>query len=162
EEEILRVHREGWLAWLGPIYPYVHVSFRRGFVDEVALPVHWFVRDGEAIRRHAPLLRRLALFRVHGWGKPGPACPHLRRRPGLDVACWFRRADAEALTASPHLSELQVLQVWNGASARVDARIGRTFARAAAWPRLRELRLLNINETRKKGGAWARRVNTAA
>ena len=107
----------------------IEVVFRRGFAEELWLPVQWVIEHGAEIRAHFPLLQKLAVFRLNGWGERLAACEHLRGLRELDLGCWYSDTDAEALAGSPHLADLERRQV-------------RVLAGARAWPKLRKLRLV--------------------
>jgi uncharacterized protein (TIGR02996 family) len=130
----------GWNDWRTG----ASVQFRRGFVDTVSMPVRTFLNLGPEIRRLHPTIRRVVLFRVHGYGKRLAACPALDGLAELELACWYSDADAEAIAASPHLRLLQMLELWLGRRSPLrDSRLCRIMAGSKAWPHLRELTLLN-------------------
>jgi uncharacterized protein (TIGR02996 family) len=74
----------------------VSLEWRRGFVDELALPVQWFFKWGEQFRKRYPLLRRLVLFRLNGWGTLLAACEWLRYpRDRVGVLVFPRRRSGD-------------------------------------------------------------------
>jgi uncharacterized protein (TIGR02996 family) len=109
---------------------------RRGIVEEVCLPVQWFIDAGEVVWRAYPALRRVTLYRVNGWGARLAACPHLAAVRELELACWFTGADLDALLDSPHLSGLRRLTVWMG---RDGLAVRAALARADRLPALEEV-----------------------
>ena len=118
--------------------------FRRGFLEELHLPVQWVIAHGAAIRARFPLLRKLVVFRLNGWGERLAACEHLRGLRELDLGGWYSDADAEALACSPHLADLEVLTFWRGGwqgDSSADAQL-RALAASKAWPNLRKLRVM--------------------
>jgi uncharacterized protein (TIGR02996 family) len=148
EDELLREHRaewlgempEGWDRWQAG----AKVEFRRGFVDIISIPVRTFLGMGPKMLGLHPTVRRVALFRVNGYGERVAACPILGGLAELELACWYSDADAEAIAASPHLTELQVLELWLGRKGELrDDQLCRIMAGSKGCPRLRELTLLN-------------------
>jgi uncharacterized protein (TIGR02996 family) len=164
ERTLLHEHRDRWLAGLEPLLargPYdVGVGFERGFVHSIELPVQWLLEHGDLVRQHCPLLRRAEVYRLTGWGKRLAESPVLRGLRELAFPCWMNEEDAFALARSPHLGELRVLEVWLGSTGVADDVLGRTLARAPAWPRLRELRALDVDEVDRS--AWVALVDEVA
>jgi uncharacterized protein (TIGR02996 family) len=152
ENNLLLKHRDGWLAelvtLLGEGLYCPPVLFRRGFVDTIGLPVQWYLRHGEAIHELFPLLRRVQLFRVAGWGERLARSPVPERLEELEVPCWIRGEDAAAIAASPHLRHLRKLHLWLGNIDDVgaDEAVCRALTPCAGWPRLAELRLTAVSE----------------
>jgi uncharacterized protein (TIGR02996 family) len=150
EADLLRRHREPWLEelikLLGQHRYCPHVIFRRGFVDIIQLPVQWYLRHGEAVHELFPLLRRMQLFRVAGWGERLAQSAVPERLEELEIPCWIREADAEAIAGSPHLSHLSKLHLWLGNidDEGADEAVCRALARCSDWPRLVELRLTAV------------------
>jgi uncharacterized protein (TIGR02996 family) len=102
----------GWLAWMGPLLGKldgdgVYFEFRRGFLDEIALPAKWFLEHAETIRANCPLLRRVSLFRFNGWGKRVAECEHLEGLPELEIACWAGDKDYLALATDRQKSNVR-------------------------------------------------------
>jgi uncharacterized protein (TIGR02996 family) len=152
EGDLLRQHRERWLAelvqLLGHHQYYPGVIFRRGFADTIQLPVQWYLRHGEAIHALFPLLRRVQMFRVAGWGERLARAPVPERLEELEVPCWIRGTDAEAIAGSPRLSRLSKLHIWLGNvdDAGADEAVCQALTGCSSWPRLSELRLTAVSE----------------
>lgn len=148
ESHLLYKHWEDWRAGL-PNYQAdgwaAECDFHRGFVDTVRLPARRFVERGGEIRAKFPTARRVVIFQLNGFGEQLAACPHLAGLAELELACWYSDDDIRALGASQHLSKLQVLELWLGRQdeAGTDGDLVRLAARAKAWPKLRELTLLD-------------------
>jgi hypothetical protein len=88
---------------------------------------------------------------VHGYGERLAACPALDGLAELELACWYSDADAEAIAASGQLKRLQVLELWLGRQdGLTDSRLCRIMAGSKAWPRLRELTLLDPDDERER------------
>ena len=160
-DHLLQPFKEAEGEWLRSVYePLGHdwplpVEWRRGFVDSLALPVQWIIQYGKPLRERYPLLRKLVVFRLNGWGERLAACEWLRGIPEIELACWYADADAAALANSPHLRDVERVVLYSGG----DLQQARIFARAAAWPKLRELHLVS------QGGpqaGWVEAVNEAA
>jgi uncharacterized protein (TIGR02996 family) len=147
-----------WLVQLGslPAHEYLgwHVLWRRGFVDELEMPVQWIVRHGEQLRQRYPLLRKLTLFRLNGWGQRLAECPCLEGIRELEFPCWYADEDAQALADSPHLRDLERLVYWWDG----DVRQGIILARGKAWPNLRNLHQVSTGPAQE----WVAAVNEAA
>jgi uncharacterized protein (TIGR02996 family) len=167
-EGLLEADRRAEHRWLYKLSPgqllcdRVRVRWRRGLVDSLELPVRWFVEHGARFRKRYPLLRKLVLFRLNGWGERLAACKWLKGIRELELACWYADADAVALAASPHLGNVERLTLWAGGGLEQ----ARQFARATAWPGLRELHLVSregpAGEWDGPTEEWARAVNDAA
>jgi uncharacterized protein (TIGR02996 family) len=132
----------------------VEVGWRWGFVDSLALPVQWFLRFGREFRERYPLLRKLVLFRLNGWGERLAGCEWLPGLREVEFPCWYADPDAQAVANSPHLGAVERLVLWGGGPQQ-----GRLFARGTAWPRLRELHLVSQAGAQQE---WVRAVNEAA
>src|SRR5262245_59923246 len=63
----------GW-SWAAPS---LALEWRRGFVETVGMHAGTFVRYGRAIRHRYPLLRKLVVFCLNGWGERLAACEWL-------------------------------------------------------------------------------------
>lgn len=158
EDELSWEHQKKWLADMPKDWDDwrtgTAIEFRRGFADILSMPVRTFLDVGAEIRRLLPTIRRLVLFRVHGYGERLAACPALEDLAELELACWYTDADAKAVAASPHLRQLQVLELWLGRHSPLwDRRLCQIMAASKAWPHLRELTLLNpdgIQASRRK------------
>jgi uncharacterized protein (TIGR02996 family) len=151
---------EGWDDWRKG----AALEYRRGFLDVLALPTRTFLELGARIRALHPTIRRVVLFRVNSYGERLAACAALEGLVELELACWYSEEDARAITASPYLSRLQVLELWlANHQPRHDARLCRIMAKGTGWPNLRALVLLNPDNleraSRKKLVAT---VNSAA
>ena len=143
ENELLR--NGEWLGampkeWNGLIVG-ISVEFRRGFADILRLSAKMFLEHGEAIRALHPTIRRAVIHCLNGWGERLAAAAALAGLAELELACWYADNDMKALAASPHLAELQVLELWLGGG--TDANLCKLAAKAKAWPKLRELTLLD-------------------
>jgi uncharacterized protein (TIGR02996 family) len=130
--------------------PNIAFTFRRGFRDQLPIPVQWFVSDGDRIRREYPTLRRLDLFRVAGWGERLAACRHLEGLRELEIACWIPSRDAETLIASPYLKHLRMLRLWLGSNDE-DECICSCIDRCAELPGLQEVQVVWGNPQRFAG-----------
>jgi uncharacterized protein (TIGR02996 family) len=155
----LKETESNWLIQLGELPPHEylgwHVRWRRGFVDELQLPASWIVQYGEHLRQHYPLLRKLTLFRLNGWGQRLAESPHLEGIRELEFPCWYGDEDAMAIAASPYLRAVERVVCWSG---NRDERQGRIFAQSRAWPGLRNLHLVSLGSP----AAWIEAVNLAA
>ncbi|HEY1190018.1 MAG TPA: TIGR02996 domain-containing protein [Gemmata sp.] len=131
----------------------MEIEFRRGFPDLLRCSVKAFTEFGHTIRERHPTIRRVVIHCLNGWGERLAACSALERLTELELACWYADADMEALSASPHLSRLQVLVLWMGrlVDGTDDATLCRLAAKAKAWPNLRELVLLDPEGDNAKG-----------
>ncbi len=157
ERELLGKHEKEWLGTMPKGWDDwqtgASAEFRRGFVDLVEMPVRTFLEFGGDVLRLHPTVRRVVLFRVHGYGERLAGCPALAGLAEMELACWYSDADAKAIAASPYLGQLQVLEIWLGRREGLkDARLCRIVARAKALPRLRELTLLNPDDEREQNG----------
>jgi uncharacterized protein (TIGR02996 family) len=149
EDELLAQHQKEWLGTMPKGWDDwrtgASAEFRRGFVDTVSMPVRTFLELGAEVRRLHPTIRRVVLFRVAGYGPRLAACPALHGLAELELACWYSNLDAVAIASSPHLRQLQVLEIWLGRRDTLlsDPGFCRIMAGSKAWPHLRELTLLN-------------------
>ncbi len=112
-------------------------DWRRGFVDTLKLPVQAFLAHGGLFRRRYPLLRKLVLFRLNGWGERLAACAWLRGVREIDLPCWYSDDDARAVAASPHLGAVERVVCWPDGLEQC-----RILARGSAWPGLKNLHLV--------------------
>jgi uncharacterized protein (TIGR02996 family) len=148
-EELLGPDREAENYWLQkldrrrPLSFGVQPEWRSGFVDTLELPVQWFLEFGAEFRERYPLLRKLVLFRLNGWGERLAACDALDGIREVELPCWYSDADAVAVASSPHLAAVEHLVLWSGGGAAQ----GRIFAGGSAWPKLREIHLVCRNGT---------------
>ncbi len=157
--ELQRLHEEIEEAWRESLHPplgwNVTVEWRRGFVDTLELPAPWFVEYGDLFRERYPLLRKLVLFRLNGWGQPLAACKALEGIREIELPCWYDTADAEALANSSHVDAVERLVLWSGGSEEQAA----LLARSQAWPKLREVHLVAREGPQTQ---WVDLVNQAA
>jgi hypothetical protein len=123
----------------------IGTDWRRGFVDTLQLPAQVFVQHGEQLRERYPLLRKLVLYRLNGWGARLAQCECLRGIRELDLPCWYPDDDARALASSPHLGAVERVVCWAGDSHEQ----GRIFASGSAWPGLRNLHLGTSGRVRR-------------
>lgn len=150
ERELLGENRKRWTEALPEGFALwesgAQAEFRRGLIDTVSMPVHTWLRLGEQLRRSAPALRRLVLFRVDGHGAELAACRSLAGLAEIELACWYSDEDAAAFALSPYLSELQILELWLGRAVSSDDQLCTIMGEASrAWPALRELSLLELD-----------------
>jgi uncharacterized protein (TIGR02996 family) len=145
EEVLLREHRLAWEWGSTPLSEKfreeITTVFRRGFVETIGLPVQWFLEDGAAIRALCPLLRRVDLHRVAGWGERLARAPLFEGLEEAQIACWITGADAAAIASSPTMRHLGRLTVWLGYPEEDEA-ICEALLGCANWPHLRELRVV--------------------
>jgi uncharacterized protein (TIGR02996 family) len=120
-------------------------EFRRGFPDLLQLSAKLFVERGNELRQMFPTLRRVVIYCLNGWGHRLALCPALRGLPELELTCWYADTDMNALAASWHLADLQVLVLWlsRREEAGTDTNLCKLAVKAGAWPKLRELVLLD-------------------
>jgi uncharacterized protein (TIGR02996 family) len=133
----------------------ISIEFRRGFPDILALSAKMFLEHGATIRTLHPTIRRVVIHCLNGWGDRLAACEELKGLAELELACWYADDDMKAMAASPHLGELQLLELWLGRRGDVgtDANLCKLTAKGKAWPKLRTLTLLDpegYNEKRIK------------
>jgi uncharacterized protein (TIGR02996 family) len=124
----------------------VDCEFRRGFPDILRVSALRFVEHGSELREALPTLRRVVVHFLNEWGERLAACAPLRGLPELELACWYPDDDMKALAASPHLADLRVLVLWLSRCEEevgTDANLCKLAAKAKAWPKLRELVLLD-------------------
>jgi hypothetical protein len=125
------------------------------------MPAKTFLEIGGEVRERHPTIRRVVLFRVNEYGERLAACAALEGLAELELACWYSDADARAVAASPHLRELQVLELWLGRYRPLrDGNLCRIMGASKAWPNLRELSLLNADN--QKATARKKLVATAS
>lgn len=136
ENQLVTEHGSAWATvWPTPI---TYLTYRRGFLD----PVHIgpaFVRCAERLSEVMPLFH-LRLYKARVVMKSLAACPQLEFVRHLTmVSNVLRNADMTALAASPHLGNLQCLDVSEN---KIGIR-GATDLASATCPSLRILRLAN-------------------
>jgi uncharacterized protein (TIGR02996 family) len=129
----------------------LNCEFRRGFPDLLRLNAKHFVEHGSELRGALPTIRRLVIHCLNGWGERLAACEALCGLPELELACWYSDDDIKALASSPHLADLQVLVLWLGRGDGTDPDLCQLAAKASAWPKLRELILLDPEGENEKG-----------
>ncbi len=119
----------------------ISFQLRRGFPDIVRCSASNFIESGATIREKVPTIRRLVIHCLNGWGERLAACEALSGIPELELACWYRNRDLQALLASLHLERLQKLVIWMGRrNEYVDARnVCFIAAGSAPLPNLQEL-----------------------
>lgn len=151
---------QGWDDWQKG----ASIEYRRGFPDTLALPARTFLEFGAKIRELHPTIRRVVLFCINEYGERLAVCPALADLAELELACWYSDADARALARSTHLTELRVLELWLGRTPPLtDGKLCRIIAASKAWPKLRELSLLNPdNKNAKRRKKLAETANTVA
>jgi uncharacterized protein (TIGR02996 family) len=121
----------------------VEMSFSRGFVESLKLPVQWLI-DGADALADEPLLRQLTVGRVNGWGARLAELPLLEKITDLEIEAWISPADARAISVSPHLRNLRTLEVWLGGDVeRTDLPVLIPFC-VGAWRNYRDLTELRI------------------
>jgi uncharacterized protein (TIGR02996 family) len=168
EESLIHEHQKKWLDQMPKDWDDwrtgTSLSFRRGFPDTLATPAPTFLKQGPAILKLHPTIRRVVLFRLHGHGEQLAACAALEAVPELELACWYSDADARAVAASPHISQLRVLELWLGRqSGLLDTRLCRIMASSKAWPNLQQLTLTNPrSHQRRSHGPMVQRCDEAA
>jgi uncharacterized protein (TIGR02996 family) len=146
---------EQWLDSLPGRDHGIRACWRRGFVDALELPVQAFLSHGEQLRQRYPLLRKLVLFRLNGWGERLARCEWLRGIREIELPCWYADDDARAVAASPYLGAVERVVCWSDDAPEQ----GRALARGSAWPGLRSLHLV---ARRGEYADWVSAVNGAA
>jgi uncharacterized protein (TIGR02996 family) len=144
EAKLLAKHKRKWLAPLYKAIPkkaHLSPAFRRGFIEQLDLPVKWLVEYGGAIVRACPALHRLKVYRAAGWGARLATSPVLAQTRDLTLPCWIQDRDGAALAESAQLGQLQRLAVWLRCPGG-NTRLCRALGRSKAWPNLRELVLV--------------------
>lgn len=135
ERELLRLYLLAWTgAWSRTLDT---LPYRRGFLDPVSIAGQHFGSPAHALSELTPLFH-LKLLRVRDAMSSVAACPQLAfvRRLSLHHA-WVRNAEMTAFAASPHLGNLQSLELSQN---QVGIK-GATDLAVARMPSLRELRL---------------------
>ena len=163
EQELLAEHEEEWVGELRGLIDWG--TFRRGFIEEIAVAAGRFLHHAEVLFDHAPILV-VHLSRSREHVEALAECPWLARLRHLDLSNNFVRdqgvkllaqspflgelhslnlssaalgdAGVQALAASPHLTNLRELYL-------CDNRIGPVGARALAFtPLADQLDLLHL------------------
>jgi uncharacterized protein (TIGR02996 family) len=135
--------------------PSPDLEWRRGFVETMAIYAASFVRHGAALRRRYPLLRKLVVFGLNGWGERLAECKALAGLPEVELACWYSDRDAQHLAQSRHLRAVERLVCYSGGGLH-QAEI---LARGSAWPNLHHLHLIAAFDEHE---GWAEAVDAAA
>ena len=73
-----------------------------------------FLFQPNVLRRQCPLLRRLEIEEARGQGEDLGKMAALAGVPEVALVGWVTGPDARALAASPHLGELETLEIWLG------------------------------------------------
>src|SRR5262249_30099916 len=124
----------------------VEVGFSRGFLDSLKIPVQWLIDGAEALADE-PLLRKVTVGRVNGWGERLAQLPLLEKITDLEIEAWISPADPRAVSESPHLRNLRTLEVGlGGAVGRTDLPVLIPFC-VGAWrnyKNLTELRIVDV------------------
>lgn len=131
---------------LGEILQYgASCTFRRGFLVSIEWPVQWFLQCAKELMDSSPLLNKVTLGRVNGWGERLAKCPQLARCEELEIQAWISPADAVAVANCPYLRQLRSLEIWLGNTYGGDAEVLKAFATGAksAYPNLQELRIVD-------------------
>ncbi len=119
------------------------IGFRGGLVDSLGLPARWLVEHADSLSRYTQLLRKLTVYRAHGFLSRLAACPLLGSVTDLRIIAWIAPKDATALAASSFLGRLETLEIMLGTVGEDDNATAEAFGRGAAvgaaYPRLREL-----------------------
>ncbi|HEY8504059.1 MAG TPA: TIGR02996 domain-containing protein [Gemmataceae bacterium] len=131
-------------------------EFRRGFIEEVALPAGAFLESAAELFRLTPL-RRVRLYGAAEFLDRLVQAPELARVRELDLCGGeLGNAGVNLLVRSPHLANLELLDLsFNGVS---DAGV-QILARAGNLPSLRRLYL---NDNARIGAAGARALAGSA
>ncbi len=134
EQELLEANK---LKWLGSVASmeddftaHFQATFRRGFVDEVAMCTSVFLWYSEQARDRFPLLRKVTLYGPRDQGPDFAACPALGGIRELVLAGWITPYDARFLATSFELDALESLKVWIGSE--TDEEMIETLA-TPAW-----------------------------
>lgn len=151
------VEWEWWESIHKSMQPYsgMEIEWRRGFVETLAIPVQWFLQYGDRFRERYPVLRKLVLFRLNGWGERLAECEWLEGLREIEFACWYSNDDALALATSPHLREIERVVVYSGNHLEQ----GPLLAQGSAWPKLSQLHLISERGPQEE---WVNATNDAA
>jgi len=149
EQELLAEHEDEWIGELRGLIDWG--TFRRGFIEEIAVAAARFVRHAEQLFDHAPILV-VHLSRSRDFVETLADCRCLTRLRHLDLSNNFvRDQGVKALSQSPFLSELRSLNLSSAA-------LGDASVQAlTASPYLRQLRELYLSDNRI-GPAGAREL----
>lgn len=138
EADALRArHGSAWIADLCP--PCTRAGFVRGMVEHVALSAQDFLDHAQTLYARAPI-RHVDLTEAHGLAPALSASPLLAPIRSLQFdRCGLDDDDIVMLAASPHLGELQWLELMRNAIGLQGAR-----ALAAASAHLPQLRYVGF------------------
>jgi uncharacterized protein (TIGR02996 family) len=163
ERELLKAHRWDWLGPLGSMdsdyTSLFSVTFRRGFVEEVAVATSAFLGGSELVRSSCPVLQRLTLYGPRDLVAELTGIADLNGIRELELAGWITAYDARFLASSFALQSVESLTLWIGN--REDSEVIRTLA-SRPWeggpsgrtsplaagphlPELREVVLIQLN-----------------
>lgn len=147
-EEEERLIREHSAAWLGPLAAVVadgsegvSVTFRRGFVEEVKLPLEAFAdRHCDTLLATFPALHELVLF--DAWCKVLflNSCEGLDQFRKITIADWLSTEDVKNLTQIRFLTGLERLELWLGSSAEEPS----DLTPLATLPRVKQIKLVQL------------------
>lgn len=124
----------------------VNFGYRHGLAHSLSIPVQWLLKGEKIIEADNPLLTRLTVGRVNGWGERLAQCALLQRMEHLTIEAWISPEDAQAIATSPHLKQLQSLRIWLGNSEGDDTANLAAFAEGAVstYPDLKELWIIDV------------------
>lgn len=106
---LLDAHRDQWVAELKQDVR--KAEFRRGFIDTITIRARELVKEAEELFRTTPV-HWLRLNYVSGTGEQLGALPALRHVRSLDLSnLKIPHAELRALLSSPHLTQLQELDL---------------------------------------------------
>jgi hypothetical protein len=133
--QLFHDHAGAWAAdWPLPLHD---PRYCRGFLDPVALPAADFPDHAARLAERMPLAH-LRFIRARDRMPAVAACPQLALARRLTLAGeWAGSAEAAALAASPHLANLERLDL---SANQITAR-GAAALAAARMPALRDLRI---------------------
>ncbi len=147
ERALLAAHRTAWAAPLDGAA--LSWTFRRGFIEEVALAAANFLRRGDRLFAVAPV-RGVRLYHVGTRVPELAACPHLSAVACLDLDGEpVHPSHLGVLLASPHLTRLTALSLASSGLARAAVE---ALARSAVLGSLRRLDLAG-NPLHNEGAA---------
>ena len=137
-----------------------HFVFRHGLLREVRMPVQWMIEHGQSLVDCSPLLEKLIVNRVNGWGQRLAKCPWLTKFLEIEIRGWISPADAQAIAGCPHLGQLEVLEIWLGNQHGGDDEVLAAVAAGVAttYPKLRVLRIIDVPACRSETIAEANRL----
>lgn len=147
EQELLAEHEDEWTGELRGLIDWG--TFRRGFIEEIAVGAGRFIHHAEQLFQHAPI-QVVHLSRSREYVESLADCSWLARLRHLDLSNNFvRDQGVKLLTQTPFLSDLHSLNLSSAA-------LGDAGVRAlTASPYLTHLRELYLSDNRI-GSAGAR------